>query len=343
MPSLVAIVNPASRDGRCGQAWPGIRERLTATGFEVEERITTAPGDAARFAAEAVDHLPAGSLVVAVGGDGVVHEVCSGLRGSSLVLGQIPFGSGNDFAITHGVPRNDLDGAIDVLTNGVDRPSGAWRLEAVPAEGGVGAYTVDPTPWDGEAEHEGRVVRWVFLETDAGITSAISRAKLSRARWLHGPIKYTWLGITTIPRWPRRKVEVTLDGGEAKVMDITMLASCTGETFGGGYRVCPGMSPHADAALVVIAPRLSRWKMLNLMGPVKRGKHVGKWGITAQHVRHMTLRPVDAEGRGVDRPNPLPTWIQADGEPVLQLPATLSWHPAQVMVRGAATVPWDSE
>ena len=119
MPSLVAIVNPASRDGRCGQAWPGIRERLTATGFEVEERITTAPGDAARFAAEAVDHLPAGSLVVAVGGDGVVHEVCSGLRGSSLVLGQIPFGSGNDFAITHGVPRNDLDGAIDVLTNGV--------------------------------------------------------------------------------------------------------------------------------------------------------------------------------------------------------------------------------
>lgn len=343
MPSLVAIVNPASRDGRCGQAWPGIRERLTATGFEVEERITTAPGDAARFAAEAVHHLPAGSLVVAVGGDGVVHEVCSGLRGSSMVLGQIPYGSGNDFAITHGVPRNDLEGAIDVLANGVDRPSGAWRLEAVPAEGGVGAYTVEPTPWDGEAEHEGRVVRWVFLETDAGITSAISRAKLSRARWLHGPIKYTWLGITTIPRWPRRKVEVSLDGGEARVMDITMLTSCTGETFGGGYRVCPGMAPNAEQPLVVIAPRLSRWKMLNLMGPVKRGKHVGKWGITAQRASQIVLRPVDEKGTPLDEPGPLPTWIQADGEPVLQLPASLTWHPAQVIVRGASSVPWSSE
>ena len=116
-------------------------------------------------------------------------------------------------------------------------------------------------------------------------------------------------------------------------MDITMLTSCTGETFGGGYRVCPGMAPNAEQPLVVIAPRLSRWKMLNLMGPVKRGKHVGKWGITAQRTGKIVLRPVDENGTPLDEPGRLPTWIQADGEPVLQLPASLTWHPSQEIGR----------
>ena len=55
--------------------------------------------------------------------------------------------------------------------------------------------------WDGDAKHDGRTVRWVFLESDAGITSAISRAKLRRAKWIKGPKKYTYLGVTTLPSW----------------------------------------------------------------------------------------------------------------------------------------------
>ena len=77
--------------------------------------------------------------------------------------------------------------------------------------------------WDGAPNQSGRVVRWVFLETDAGITSAISRAKLSRAKWIKGNKKYTYLGITTIPFWKRRKVWLKIDDNEGEVIDITML------------------------------------------------------------------------------------------------------------------------
>lgn len=345
MARVHVIVNPASRDGRCGKAWPEVRQRMEADGWEVEAFITAGPGDAARHAHMLVaeGHVGPGDLVVAVGGDGAVHEIASGLRGSGAVLGQIPFGSGNDFAITHGIPRNDLDGALRCLKEGVDRPSGAWRLEAHPAAPTSGDYAVEANPWDGPAEQEGRIVRWTFLETDAGISSSISRAKLRRAKWLHGPIKYTWLGVSTIPVWRRRKVELKMDDNPAATVDLTLLASCTGETFGGGYRVCPGMAPTDEEAVLVVAPRLSRWRMLNLMGSVKKGEHVGIWGITSHRVRRVNLRPVDANGTPSDVPLDLPTYIQADGEPILQLPATLVWHPAQIIARGAPSVPWASE
>ena len=134
-----------------------------------------------------------------------------------------------------------------------------------------------------------------------------------------------------------------MDDAPAETVDITLLAACTGETFGGGYRVCPGMAPNHEQAVLVLAPRLSRWRMLNLMGSVKKGKHVGTWGITSHRVRRVNLRPVDANGVASDVPLDLPTYIQADGEPILQLPATLAWHPAQIIARGAPSVVWDSE
>ena len=338
------IINPASRDFRCGKAWPGIKKRLIERGFEVVEHMTERIGHGAELSHQIRTEIEANgeesSLVVAVGGDGIVHEVASGLRGSNIPLGQIPFGSGNDCCITHGIPRNNLDAALDILVDGVDRSCGAWRLE------GVAAPTLDgyPSPpsnaWDGDAKHDGRTVRWVFLESDAGITSAISRAKLRRAKWIKGPKKYTYLGVTTIPFWPRRKVEMTLDDGEPTIHDLTMMTVTTGETFGGGYRVVPNMYPTRKDGCIVLAYRLSRLQMLSLMGPVKKGKHVGKWGIEQIDVNRVTLRPVDNDGKPSDVPVGHPTFIQADGEPLLQLPATLEWYQDQIIFRGAKDVSW---
>ena len=339
------IINPASRDFRCGKAWPDIKKRLIEKGFEVVEHMTESIGHGAELAHQIRTELEASKeespLVVAVGGDGIVHEVASGLRGSKIPLGQIPYGSGNDCCITHGISRKNLNQAIDVLINGVDRSCGAWRLEAVAAPTEDGYPSPPSNHWDGEPENDGRTVRWVFLESDAGITSAISRAKLRRAKWIKGPKKYTYLGVTTIPFWPRRKVELTLDDGEPTVQDLTMMTVTTGETFGGGYRVVPDMYPTRTNGSIVLAYRLSRLQMLSLMGPVKKGKHVGKWGIEQMDVNRITLRPIDENGLPSDVPVGHSTFIQADGEPLLQLPASLEWHRNQIVSRGAQDVSWD--
>ncbi|HIH57966.1 MAG: hypothetical protein MKZ58_03240 [Candidatus Poseidoniaceae archaeon] len=339
MGTIHCIVNPASRDHTCGKRWPSVVAKLESRGFEVFTHKTERVGHASEIAWDLRSKNVEGP-VVAVGGDGTVHEVASALRGSDIPLGILPFGSGNDYAITQGISRKNIDEAIEVLVNGVDRRCAAWRLEGFPASN-VGDY---PSPkvnhWDGPAENEGRVVRWVFLESDAGITSAISRAKLSRAKWIKGNKKYTYLGVTTIPFWKRRKVWLKLDDSEGEILDFTMFAATTGETFGGGYQVCPGVSPIDKEGSIVYAPRLSRLAMLSLMGPMKKGKHIGKWGITQQKANRIEIKPVDSAGNICEKPLPLSTWVQADGEPIIVSPATLEWHTEQLLVRGAPNVSW---
>lgn len=54
--------------------------------------------------------------VVAVGGDGTVNEVASGLRDTQTALGIIPMGSGNGFARHAGIPLR-LNGALEMLNH----------------------------------------------------------------------------------------------------------------------------------------------------------------------------------------------------------------------------------
>ena len=339
MGALHCIVNPASRDHTCGKRWPSVVAKLESKGIEVTTHMTQRVGHASEIAWDLRGKNVEGPIV-AVGGDGTVHEVASALRGSDIPLGIIPFGSGNDYAITQGISRKNIDEAIDVLINGVDRRCAAWRLEGFPAPSAGDYPSPEANEWNGPAQNEGMVVRWVFLESDAGITSAISRAKLSRAKWIKGNKKYTYLGITTIPFWKRRKVWLKLDDEEGRILDFSMFAATTGETFGGGYQVCPGVSPVDKEGSIVYAPRLSRIAMLSLMGPMKKGKHIGKWGITQQKANRIEIKPVDSAGNVCDEPLPLSTWVQADGEPIIVSPATLEWHTEQLLVRGAANVPW---
>lgn len=52
--------------------------------------------------------------VVAVGGDGTVHEVAKRLIGKDLALGIVPTGSGNGFAHHHGIPTK-VSAAVRIL------------------------------------------------------------------------------------------------------------------------------------------------------------------------------------------------------------------------------------
>lgn len=89
-----------------------LRQQLNHARYTYEVVETARPLHArelAKAAAEAGAHI-----VVAVGGDGTVNEVASGLLYTETSLGILPFGSGNGLALHMGIPVNTLE-AIELL------------------------------------------------------------------------------------------------------------------------------------------------------------------------------------------------------------------------------------
>jgi len=109
------IVNPASGGGRAGRRWPDLARELAAAGVGFESVVTGHPGHAVSLVREAVGR--GFRRLLAVGGDGILHEVLNGALGqqqvpaSALLIGAAPLGSGNDWARTHGIPSRPAETA----------------------------------------------------------------------------------------------------------------------------------------------------------------------------------------------------------------------------------------
>lgn len=147
--TALVIINPVAGKRAARENLERLEERLTDSGIEFEMRETTGEGDALEWAREADDV----DLVIALGGDGTIMEVMSGLIDSNrgIPLAQIPAGTANLLARTLGIPT-DLEGAIDVVTEGVvvehdvGRVEGSGRYFAMVAGAGFDAQLMEDTP-----------------------------------------------------------------------------------------------------------------------------------------------------------------------------------------------------
>ncbi len=99
---MAVVANPASGRGRVGRILPGALARLRESSLDVEVIHSRSAAHATEAAAAAATRHP---VVVAAGGDGMVHLVVNGILGSQAALGILPCGTGNDFAVNLGYPR----------------------------------------------------------------------------------------------------------------------------------------------------------------------------------------------------------------------------------------------
>src|SRR5215831_6914186 len=107
--SICLIVNPVSGRGRGAKVAEQVSRILKARGVAHELRYSATPEEPTKFAQVAVKEDC--SRVVAIGGDGLVHQVANVLVGTDATLGIIPAGIGNDFARGLGMPL-DLEKAV---------------------------------------------------------------------------------------------------------------------------------------------------------------------------------------------------------------------------------------
>jgi len=116
---VAVIVNPIKVDD-LQQARTRMMRAIRRIGHEDAEWITTTADDPGTGQARRVAEAGA-DLVLVWGGDGTVTSVAAGLADTGTPLGLLPGGTGNLLARNLDVPL-DLDGALRVAYEGVDRP-----------------------------------------------------------------------------------------------------------------------------------------------------------------------------------------------------------------------------
>ncbi len=121
-PSICAILNPTAGNGHAGRERSNIEIEL-AKHFETwvvwETQHPRHAIDLAKQAGEE-DY----DIVVAVGGDGSIHEVTNGImrlpKEKRPTLGVIPFGTGGDFRKSLEIPKN-IAKAVHILSSGTNK------------------------------------------------------------------------------------------------------------------------------------------------------------------------------------------------------------------------------
>jgi diacylglycerol kinase (ATP) len=140
----IVILNPTAGSPEHVRSW---QERAESLAGDCPVRVTSHPGEAEALARRAVEEGFA--RIVAAGGDGTVSQVANGLAGSNAILGVLPMGSVNVFAMELGLPLHNLQRCWDIIEDTnlrlVDMPSANEKYFVQLAGVGLDAQVVKET------------------------------------------------------------------------------------------------------------------------------------------------------------------------------------------------------
>ena len=257
-------MNPAAGRGAGRRAADPVARAFRAQGWAVELCHTERPGHGAELAAQAV--RAGAHHVIAVGGDGTVHEVANGLLacGGTATLGVVPIGTGNDFAKLVGTYRHDPARAVARLVGATPRRFDAGRVldEYFVNTMGLG---LGPEVVRAREVNPGRTGLWSYI----------------------APVPKAFLGFRPF-KCAVRAPEVSTDGY------MMMVEVCNGTTAGGAYRLAPRADPTDGFLDVCLVGRLSLPRFLMALPRVMGGRHTGMKEVTLFRTRELTLCTPDA-------------------------------------------------
>ena len=235
------------------------------------------------------------SLIIAIGGDGTLHEVANAILKSTsagLTLGLIPFGTGNDFALGVGL-ASGLDGAIEALASGQPHAVDVGLIEGV----GLG---------DG---------RKFLVAAGIGFVADTARTVNEGVRGLSGPAAYVYGAVKTLRTFSPVEVTVSFDGRNPETLEAMLMSISNVATTGGGIKIAPGAEPDDGLFDICLVRKISKARLLAKLPAAFVGKHVGDPAVTM-------LRATRIE---VSTRTPCQLWI--DGEVLGATPARFTILP----------------
>ncbi len=273
------ILNPMADMGRAWKAANALRSVVNEFEGHVTWSGTVYPTHGIELARQAAEE--GYDKVIAMGGDGTVHEVINGLMqipaDKRPAFGVVPIGSGNDFAFAMGVPTDPAEAlalALKGKTSLVD----------------IGLLTDE----NGHQEYFDNTVGLGF--------SAIVTIRSHTLPLLKGFLMYLVAVIQTI-FLNHEPAKITYETDKETWQDEVLLtAICNGGREGGGFLISPTSKPDDGKMEFVTVKNVSRPMMFRLLPEVMQGTH-GKFKDI-----HM------GECKRLKMTSNRPLYIHADGE-----------------------------
>lgn len=259
----LVICNPIAGRGRVQKYWPEVERALIDAGVEFDVVATSAPLEAVTLARKAPERY---SAVVAVGGDGTVHEVVNGLlrassEGETIALGVIPLGNGDDFAKMI-PPETPIGGKVF-----------DWRVAVNKiAKGETKLFDIGRLTGDSSDDEP----QYFMNGMDIGFGAQAALNFNTVPKFLTGMAAYLAAIMKTLIDYRIPNVSIQIDDQVLFKQSTTMTVVTNGRCFGSGFWVCPDAIVDDGLLNIMVADGIGRMKILNLIPKIMKGTHVNE-------------------------------------------------------------------
>ncbi len=220
---------------------------------------TQGPKHAVELAAQAVKD--GAETVIAIGGDGTLHEVIQSVAGTNTALGILPAGTGNDFIKTIRVPV-DTEQALRLILEGTPKPVDTVRIND----------------------------RLFLNECGCGFDVMVLDYAEKAKKMVKGILPYLYGVLQTIFHFKDIHVSLSVDDEEPRERDILVLAVGNGRFIGGGIPIAPSAIPDDGLLDVLVVRGMTKPRMLSVLPGLLQGKIESFPETTHQLARKVSLK-----------------------------------------------------
>ena len=237
---LLAI-NPTSGRGKGSVVGQQVANFLSER--KIQYRIVTG-ANALQFQENLRKESSSASLIIAVGGDGLLHMAIQIAAHENLPLVTIPAGTGNDF--------------VRALGWDPEKP-----LEPLWAAINSSATFIDLGNVDGE---------YFGAIASTGFDSLVNE-RANKMRFPKGPAKYNVAMALELPRFQPLQYKFVIDG-KSYEREAMLIAAGNGNSYGGGMLVCPNADLQDGLLDLMILNPVSKREFVMIFPSVYEGKHI---------------------------------------------------------------------
>jgi diacylglycerol kinase (ATP) len=249
------IVNPAAGANSTHRKWPGIKNCLKNLGISFDFQFTEGKGHGITLAKAAADE--GYRYLVAVGGDGTIHEVANGIlqtrNPSETSLGVICTGTGSDLSRSIGIPQHYHETCSWLKSN-----------RRMVIDVGSVEYT----------DHGKRCQRFFVNSAGIGIDATVVAATEKLPKYFGGTLPYLVGLVRSFIGYHNKLVTFRVGTGPTEKARILSMVVANGKYFGGGMQIAPRAK--LDDALfdIVIIKDFSKIELVRNISRVYKGTHL---------------------------------------------------------------------